>query len=279
MSVSSTPPQSSVPRNDSVFRTIAWNIGDTIVIAQRNLIRYVRLPQLLVFSTIQPVMFVLLFNYVFGGAIRLPPGVEGGYINYLLPGILIQTVLFGASQTTVGLAQDLSSGMVERFRSLPMTRSAVLAGRTLADSVRNVFVVLLMVGVGYLVGFRFQNGLLAALGAIGITVLFGFAFSWISALLGLITRDPETADVAGFIWIFPLIFASSAFVPIETMPGWLRTFAEVQPITRAVDAVRYLTLGNVATSSIDSVWWTLLWSAGIFFVFMPIAVWRYRRAS
>ena len=279
MSVSSTTPQSSVPRNDSLLRTIAWNVGDTIVIAQRNLIRYVRLPQLLIFSTIQPVMFVLLFNYVFGGAIRLPPGVEGGYINYLLPGILIQTVLFGASQTTVGLAQDLSSGMVERFRSLPMTRSAVLAGRTLADSIRNVFVVLLMVGVGYLVGFRFQNGLLAAVGAIGITVLFGFALSWISALLGLITRDPETADVAGFIWIFPLIFASSAFVPIQTMPGWLQTFAEVQPISQAVDAVRYLTLGNVATSSINSVWWTLLWTVGIFAVFMPIAVWRYRRTT
>jgi ABC-2 type transport system permease protein/oleandomycin transport system permease protein len=260
------------------LRKLAWNLTDTWVVAGCNLIRYVRLPQLLVFSTIQPVMFVLLFNYVFGGAIRLPEGVSN-YINYLIPGILIQTVLFGATQTTVGLAEDLSRGMIDRFRSLPMARSAVLAGRTLADSIRNVFVVLLMLGVGALIGFRFQDGLAAALGAVALVVLFGFAFSWISALIGLVTKDPETAQVAGFIWIFPLVFASSAFVPIQTMPGWLRAFAEVQPISVTVDAVRYLTLGGAAGGSVDSVWRALLWIAGILLVFVPLAVAQYRRST
>jgi ABC-2 type transport system permease protein/oleandomycin transport system permease protein len=256
----------------SAWQRLTWNITDTLVVAWRNLLRYVRLPQLLVFSTIQPIMFVLLFAYVFGGAINTP---GGDYINYLLPGILVQTVLFGATQTTVGLAEDLSSGMIDRFRSLPMARPAVLAGRTLADSVRNFFVVLLMIGVGTIIGFEFQDGIVSAIGAIILVVLFGHAFSWISALIGLITRDPETAQVAGFIWIFPLAFASSIFVPVETMPDALQVFAENQPISAIVDVVRDLTLGT----SNGSIAAALAWIVGIFVVFVALSVAQYRRVT
>jgi ABC transporter DrrB family efflux protein len=253
-------------------RRFAWAIGDTLVMTKRNLLRYLRLPQLIVFSTIQPVMFVLLFAYVFGGAIRVP-GVS--YIDFLMPGIMVQTVIFGSAQTTVGLAEDLSQGMIERFRSLPMARSAVLAGRTLADSARNIFVVLLMIAVGSAIGFRFHQGVAAAVGSVALVVLFGFAFSWISALIGLVTRDPETAQVAGFIWIFPLVFASSAFVPVNTMPRWLQVFADHQPISIMVDAVRALTLGGPLTS----VWQAAAWITGILIVFGPLAVLQYRRTA
>ncbi|NDJ62630.1 MAG: ABC transporter permease [Chloroflexi bacterium] len=260
------------------LRRFSWNFTDTFVVARRNLTRYIRLPQLLVFSTIQPVMFVLLFAFVFGGAITVPG--DFAYIDYLIPGIMVQTVLFGGSNTTVGLAEDLSRGMVDRFRSLPMARSAVLAGRTLADTVRNLFVVVLMVIVGTLIGFRFQNGIVSAIAAMLIVVAFGHAFSWISAYLGLITKDPETAQVAGFVWVFPLVFASSAFVPVETMPDWLRAFAEVQPISQTVNAARFLTLGDAAPgASIDNVWTAQLWMAGIMAVFVPLSIRQYRRIS
>jgi ABC-2 type transport system permease protein/oleandomycin transport system permease protein len=259
------------------LRRFGWNFSDTFVIARRNLMRYIRLPQLLVFSTIQPIMFVLLFAFVFGGAIQVPGEID--YINYLIPGILIQTVLFGATQTTVGLAEDLSKGMVDRFRSLPMARSAVLAGRTLADTIRNVGVVFLMIFVATLIGFRFQNGILSALGAIALVVAFGHAFSWIAAFIGLITRDPETSQVAVTIWVFPLVFASSAFVPVQTMPDWLQAFAEVQPISVTVNAARYLTLGDIAPgAALSDVWIALLWMAGIMAVFVPLSIWRYRRS-
>lgn len=254
-------------------RRLRHNVADAVVIAQRNLMRYVRLPQLLAFSTIQPVMFVLLFNYVFGGALFLPPDVDA-YIDFLMAGILVQTVLFGATQATVGLAEDLAGGMVDRFRSLPMGRAAVMAGRTMADSLRNVFVVLLMLGVGTLIGFRVHDGLWPAVAAVALVVAFGFAISWISAFLGLITRDPETAQVAGFIWVFPLVFASSAFVPVETMPQWLQTFAEVQPISVTVDTVRALFLGR----PLDSLLPSLAWMVGILAVFVPLSIRQYRRS-
>lgn len=271
------PGYSGNPLADRMQRFL-WNFTDTFVVARRNLVRYVRLPQLLVFSTIQPIMFVLLFAYVFGGAINIPGDFE--YIDYLIPGILVQTVLFGASNTTVGLAEDMSKGMVDRFRSLPMARSAVLAGRTLADSVRNVFVVILMIVVGYLIGFRFQDGVISALGAMALVVAFGHAFSWISAFIGLITKDPETAQVAGFIWIFPLVFASSAFVPVETMPEWLQAFAEIQPISATVNGARFLTLGDAAPgASISDVWAALAWMAAIMVVFVPLSIWQYKRST
>ena len=254
------------------MQSIFWTISDILAMTQRNLLRYVRLPQLLVFSTIQPVMFVLLFTYVFGGAIQTP-GVS--YINFLIPGITVQAVVFGSTQTGIGLAEDLSRGMVDRFRSLPMARVAVLAGRTLADTLRNIFVVLLMTGVGMLIGFRFQNGALAAISAIGLAVLFGLAFSWISATVGLLVKEVETAQVAGFIWIFPLVFASSVFVPVETMPSWLQVFAKINPITVSVNTVRALSLGGEVTTNL---WKSIAWIMVILIVFIPLSVIRYRRS-
>jgi ABC-2 type transport system permease protein len=251
---------------------ISWVISDTMVMTKRNLMRYVRLPQLLVFSTIQPVMFVLLFAFVFGGAIRTP-GVD--YINFLIPGILIQSVVFGSSMTSVGLAEDLNKGMIDRFRSLPMARGAVMAGRTLADTIRNTFVAFLMIGVGTLIGFRYQDGILKALAAVAIVVLFGYSFSWISAFIGLVTRNPETAQVAGFIWVFPLVFASSVFVPVETMPSWLQAFAQVQPISVTADTVRALMLGM----PVENLWYMLAWMAGILLVFVPLSIRQYRRLT
>jgi ABC-2 type transport system permease protein len=243
---------------------------DSMVIARRNLIGIARTPQLLVFATIQPIMFVLLFRYVFGGAIDVP-GVS--YVDYLIPGIIVQTVVFGATSTAVGLSEDMSKGIIDRFRSLPMSRSAVLGGRTIADLVRNVFVVLLMIAVGTAVGFRFHNGFWPAVAAVFVALLIGYSLSWVFALIGLTVADPESAQIAGFLPIFPLVFASSVFTSIESMPGWLQAFAKVQPITRAADTVRALTQGGpVATNLI----WTLLWSIAILAVFAPLAVRRYR---
>jgi ABC transporter DrrB family efflux protein len=251
--------------------SLTWAVSDALAMTRRNLLRYVRLPNLLVFSTIQPVMFVLLFTYVFGGAVRIP---SGSYKDFLLPGILVQTVIFGSTQTGVGLADDLSRGMIDRFRSLPMARSAVLAGRTLSDTVRNLFVVLLMIGVGLLIGFRFHAGFVAAVGAIALAVLFGLAFSWISAFIGMAVRDVESAQTAGFIWIFPLVFASAVFVPVSTMPGWLQSFARINPVTNTAEAVRALCQGGPTAAH---VLYSLAWIVGILLVFVPLSVRRYRR--
>ena len=245
--------------------------ADAVVIARRNLTRIARTPQLLVFATIQPVMFVLLFRYVFGGAIHVP-GIS--YVDYLIPGIIVQTVVFGATSTAVGLSEDMSKGIIDRFRSLPMSRSAVLAGRTIADLVRNVFVVLLMIVVGTAVGFRFHNGFLPAVAAVVVALLLGYALSWVFALIGLTVADPETAQLAGFLPIFPLVFASSVFTSTQNMPGWLQAFANVQPITRAANAVRALTEGGPISANLI---WTLLWSIAILAVFAPLAVRRYRQ--
>lgn len=233
-----------------------------------------RSPDLLVFSTIQPVMFVMLFNYVFGGAIEIEGG--GNYINFLLPGIIVQTSIFGATQTGIGLNDDLSKGLVDRFRSLPMARAAVLAGRILADTVRNLFVIVLMIGVGYAIGFRFGDGVISAVGAVGMATAFAMTFSWISAFIGVSVKTVEATQAASFTWIFPLTFLSSAFVPVDSMPGWLQAFAKVNPMTLAVDAIRGMSIGGpVAEPS----WRVAVWMVGILAVFVPLAVNRYRRAS
>lgn len=257
----------------SARQGIWWNISDVIAMTKRNLLRYVRLPQLLVFSTIQPIMFLLLFTYVFGGAIKTP-GLK--YMNYLIPGIIVQAVIFGSVQTGVGLAEDFSKGLIDRFRSLPMSRSAVLLGRTISDTIRNVFVILLMTGVGALIGFRFTEGVGYALLALALTVLFGFAFSWISATIGMLVQNVEAAQVAGFIWIFPLVFASSIFVPIDTMPPWLKTFAEASPITVTVDTVRALLRGGEFVPSLAQ---SLAWIVWITAVFSFLSVTIYRRSE
>jgi ABC transporter DrrB family efflux protein len=251
----------------------SYTFSDIGIMTKRNLIKYRRIPQLLVFSTIQPVMFLLLFTYVFGGAIKTN---AGNYINYLLPGILVQTVLFGAMQTGIGLVDDVSRGMIDRFRSLPMARSAVLAGRTITDIIRNLFVVVLMTAVGFFIGFRIEHGIFNFLAAVGLIALFGFAFSWISATIGLAVKTPETAQVAGFIWVFPLAFGSSIFVPVETMSSVIKKFAEHNPITYTVNTVRALTLGTPVGNNI---WYSLAWIVGIMLVFVPLAVNRYRQIT
>jgi ABC transporter DrrB family efflux protein len=255
------------------FSTLAWTVPDTMVITWRTLLRTVRLPQLLVFSTIQPVVLLLLFNYVFGGAINTGPIP---YIQFLLPGFLVQIVIFGSTQTSVGLAEDLSRGIIDRFRSLPMSRAAVLAGRTLADTLRYTFLAVLMVGVGYAIGFRFENGFPFAVAAIMLSVLFGFAFSWISAFIGMSVKDVETAQVAGFVWVFPIVFASSMFVPVDSMPGWLQAFAKINPVTVTADSMRGLCLGGPIWTHL---WKSLAWIGGILGVFLPLAVNRYRRIA
>jgi ABC transporter DrrB family efflux protein len=254
---------------------LGWAIADTKTIAWRNLVALRRMPQLLVFSTIQPVIFVLMFRYVFGGAIRIP-GVD--YVNYLMPGIFAQTVTFGAIQTGIGLAEDLNKGLIERFRSLPMARSAVLAGRTLADLVRNVFVVALMLFVGYLVGFRVETSVWGLLAGFAVILLFGFSLTWIFAIIGLSAGNAETAQAMSFPVLAPLVFVSSAFVAIATMPGWLQPFARYQPVSIAVDAVRSLVLGGQFHNP-ARVLASLAWSVGIVAVFAPLAVRVYRRST
>lgn len=252
-------------------------LRDTWIITKRNLRRYIRLPRLLFFSLIQPVMFILLFNYVMGGALKSSIHVPGDkYIDYLLPGILIQMVMFGGVQTGIGLAEDMNDGIIDRFRSLPMSRLAVVAGRTLADAIRNTAVVLIMIGVGTLIGFRFTNGFAEALGMIGIAVLFGFALSWAFAVVGMTVKDSETAQLASFVLIFPLTFASSAFVAIQTMPKALQAFVRNQPITFVANAARQLSLG---INENGAIWKAVIWSFIILAVFIPLALMQYKRRS
>jgi ABC-2 type transport system permease protein/oleandomycin transport system permease protein len=246
--------------------------ADAVAIAWRGLITYRRIPQLLVFSTIQPVVFVVLFRYVFGGAIRVP-GVD--YVDYLMPGIFVQTSVFGALATAIGLAADVKSGLLERFLSLPMARSAVLVGRTLADLSRNVFVVILMAGVGFLVGFHVHTNGFKLVLAMLLVLLFGYTLSWVFAAVGLFLADPESAQAAAFPIMAPLVFASSAFVPVLTMPGWLQPFAQHQPVSVTASAARALILGTPVSSYL---WQALAWDAGILLLFVPLSVWRYRRA-
>lgn len=259
-------------RNDMTlsFRDI---ISDVLTMTWRNLIRYRRLPQLIVFTFIQPVMFMLLFAFVFGGAIKTS---AGSYINYLLPGILVQTVLFGSMQTGVGLADDLSRGMIDRFRSLPMAHLAVLAGRTITESMRNLFVVTVMTLVGFAIGFRIEHGIGKFLLAVLMTILFGFAFTWVSAAIGLAVKNVETAQTAGFIWVFPLAFASSIFVPVESMKPAIRAFAEHNPVSYTVNVVRALALGRPVGNDL---WYALAWIVSLLIVFMPLAVGRYRKIA
>jgi ABC transporter DrrB family efflux protein len=256
-------------------RALRSAVGDAAVVTGRNLRHFIRQPDLLTFSTIQPVMFVLLFVYVFGGAVSrsLPRGVA--YVDYLLPGIFVQSVTFRASMTAVGLSEDLERGVVDRFRSMPMARSAVLLGRTVADLIRNILIIVLMIAVGYAVGFRFHGGLPGALASIAVVAAFGFALSWIFAFVALTVRGAEAAQSAGFVVIFPLVFASSVFVPIGAMPGWLQAFAKVSPVTVTADAARSYALTGAPTSLGAAA----AWACGLLAVFIPLSVWRFRRMS
>jgi ABC transporter DrrB family efflux protein len=257
-------------------RELRADVTDSAVVSVRNLRHFIRQPDLLIFSTIQPIMFVLLFTYVFGGAIShsLPHGVK--YIDYLLPGIFIQSVTFRASQTAVGLSDDLKLGVIDRFRSMPMARSAVLVGRTAADLVRNVLIIALMIIVGYIIGFRFQAGFVQALGCVALVSAFGLALSWIFAFIALTVRSAESAQTAGFVVLFPLVFASSVFVPTSTLPNWLEAIAKVSPVTLAANAARSLALHPGTPSSLGG---AIAWIAGLLAVFIPLSVWRYRRMT
>jgi ABC-2 type transport system ATP-binding protein len=251
-------------------------VTDAGVVTTRNLRHFIRQPQLLIFSTIQPIMFVLLFAYVFGGAVQgsLPGGVM--YIDFLLPGIFVQSVAFRATQTAVGLSEDLERGVVDRFRSMPMARSAVLLGRTVADLVRNVLIIGLMIVVGYVIGFRFHTGLPGALASVAVVSAFGFALSWIFAFVALVVGGAEAAQSAGFVVIFPLVFASSVFVPVSSMPDWLQAVAKVSPVTLTANTARsYALVGGVPSSLGGTAAWILVLLA----LFIPLCVWRYRRMS
>ena len=240
-------------------------------ITARNLRRMLRVPTLLVFATVQPALFVLLFTYGLGGAIH-PPGVAH-YIDYLLPGIFVLSIGFGASQTGVAVAEDLATGMIDRFRSLPIAGWAVLAGRIAADAIRNLLVVAIIIGFGTVLGFRFHAGPAAALAAVALAVAIGLAFSATNALLGLLVRDPESAGLVGLFPVIILVFTSSTLVPVATMPGWLQAFAKVNPVTVSVDALRALTLsGPTATPLIEA----LAWTAAILAITTPLAAITYR---
>jgi ABC-2 type transport system permease protein/oleandomycin transport system permease protein len=251
-----------------------WAVSDTLTITRRNLIVWMRVPAYIVFTVIQPVMFVLMFRYVFGGAI--PVKVPGGYVNFLMPGILGQTAAFASFGTAIALAQELKKGVIDRLRSMPMARSAVLAGRLVADTGRMTVTIVIVLAVGYAVGFRFTNGVGPAILMVLLAIVFGVAICCISAFTGLAIGDEESVQAFGLIWLFPVTFLSSAFVPISTMPGWLQAFANNQPVTYVIDTMRALALGGPVEANL---WKSVAWLAGIFIVFMPLAVRAYRRAS
>jgi ABC transporter DrrB family efflux protein len=254
--------------------TARYAISDTLILALRALRRIPRNPELLTSYTVQPIMFTLLFVYVFGGAIQTP-GYDN-YADFLIPGIIVQQMSFGGFATALGLVDDLKKGLVDRFRSLPMSRMAVLTGRTLSDIAMNALALTVMVIVGYIVGFSFSTSVVEVVGGIALCLLIGYAFSWVFASVGLLASTPEAANAFGFIAIFPLTFASSAFVPPETMPDWLQTFAaDINPFSVMVDAVRALFVGGPAG---NDVWGATAWCVGLIAFFAPFAILRYRRS-
>jgi ABC transporter DrrB family efflux protein len=281
MTTTTTTPTTLRPRPLGLGRAVS----DIAVIARRDLLRTIRLPDLLVTSSLMPVIFILMFTYVFGGAIQgaLPPAAAGRYVNWLLPGLLAQFALFGGGGAAFGVADDLASGVIDRFKSLPMTRAGVLAGRALADLVGSARTLTLMLAVGYAIGFRWQTSLAGLLGGVAVALLFGYAWSWVMATLGLVVRTPEAVQAAAYMGVFPLAFTSSVFVPTQTMPGWLQGFAANQPVTVATNALRGLVLGQGALppgrTVTGQVLLALAWSAAIIAAFVPLAVRLYRRTT
>ncbi|MFI5067391.1 MAG: ABC transporter permease [Streptosporangiales bacterium] len=254
-----------------------WAVSDTLVLTRRALLVWMRVPAYIVFTVIQPVMFVLLFAYVFGGAIKVP---GTSYVNYLMPGIIGQTAAFASFGTAIALAQELKKGVIDRLRSMPMARSAVLTGRLVADTGRMLVTILIIVAVGYVVGFRFQNGFGPAVAMVVLATVFGLSICVIAAFTGLAIGDEESVQAFGLIWLFPLTFVSSAFVPIQSMPGWMQAFANHQPVTYVVDTMRALALGQPYSANLTSdLWHSIAWLAAIFIVFLPLAVRAYRRAG
>lgn len=253
-----------------------------MVITWRNLLTWARVPAYIVFTVVQPVMFTLLFRYVFGGAINVST-FPGGYVSYLIPGVIAQTAGFASFSTAIGLSRELNVGGIDRIRSMPTARSAVLLGRLLADVLRLLVTILVMVGVGYAVGFRFQGGVGYALAMVALALYLGLAVCCISAFIGLQVRDEESVQAFGLIWVFPLTFVSSAFVQVSSMPSWLRGFAQHQPFTEVINALRVLAIGNkvqplVGQSLGSALWQSLAWVTGAIVVFVPLATRAYERA-
>lgn len=263
-----------VPRAPAPRRGVSWWFVGVSEMARRNVRHILRSPDLISYGLIQPVMFILLFTYVFGGAMDVP---GGDYKQFLLPGIFVQLVLFGSvAGTTVGVSTDMNGGIIDRFRSMPISRSAVLVGRTLSEVVRNVVALAVMIVVGLLIGFRFEGGLAAAAGGLGVLLLFGYALSWLGAFVGLTAGSPEAAQTAGLTWMFPFSFVSSAFVPTESMPGWLQVYAEHSPMTTMVNSLRGLFNGTPVGNDVAV---TLAWSVGLILLFAGLSVRRYASQS
>ena len=247
-------------------------VMDTLTMTRRELLIWFRVPAYIFFTIVQPIMFVLLFRYVFGGAI--PVKVPGGYVSYLMPGIIGQSAAFASFGTAIALARQIQKGVIDRFRSMPIARSAVLTGRLLSDSLRLTLTVLVILGVGYAVGFRFQNGWVPAILMMLLGIALGVVVCCISAYVGLAIRDEESVGSFGLVWLFPLTFVSSAFVTISTMPGWLQAFAKNQPISIVIEEMRSLALGGPLALH---AWQSVVWLVGILVVFIPLSVRAYRR--
>jgi ABC transporter DrrB family efflux protein len=270
----------------SIGGRMSLAIGDSLLVARRNLVTLTRVPTVFIFELVQPIMFVLLFRFIYADQFsQLPPGLD--YVQFLMPGIFIQNALFGSTSTAIGLAEDMKLGIVDRFRSLPMARSAVLAGRTTSDLMKNALLLVIVIGVGYLVGFKFSNGLLAALGVVVLVLTVGFTFSWISACIGLSLKKVEAVQAASFTWIFPVVFVSSAFVPVQGMASWLQPIAEHNPVTVWCNLARYLSVGDIGILDrttrlpIDTfeglLLKSILWIVGLAIIFVPLAIRLYRR--
>jgi ABC-2 type transport system permease protein/oleandomycin transport system permease protein len=264
----------------SLAERARWLVGDSLVITKRNLLVWYRVPAFVVFTLVQPVMFTLLFRYVFGGAI---PIAHLSYVDYLIPGVIAQTAGFTSFSTAIGLAREVQRGGIDRIRSMPSARSAFLIGRLSADVLRLTLTILTMVGIGYAVGFRFSAGPFDAIAMIALSALLGLAVCCVSALIGLALKDEESVQAFGLIWVFPLTFISSAFVPVSSMPSWMQGFANHQPFTEVIDALRWLALGHqahfVVNQSLGScLWQAVAWTVGIIAVFVPLATRAYKRA-
>src|SRR5579859_2046690 len=276
MTTITTRDTASVPapgEEPSLLTQARWAVTDTLTITRRNLLVWMRVPAYIVFTVIQPVMFVLMFRYVFGGAIHAP---GGSYVNFLMPGIIGQTAAFATFGTAIALAQELKKGVIDRLRSMPMARSGVLAGRLVADTIRMTVTILIIVGVGYAVGFRFLNGWVPAVFMVVLAIVFGLAICCVAAYTGLAIGDEESVQAFGMIWLFPLTFVSSAFVPISSMPGWLQAFASNQPITIVINTMRGMALGQPYASNLLK---SIAWLAATFIIFVPLAIRAYRKAS
>jgi len=282
--VQQAPTQRRAPSNTA--GRVALAFGDGLLVARRNLVTLTRVPTVFVFELVQPIMFVLLFRFIYANQFsQLPP--ELSYVQFLMPGIFIQNALFQSTNTAIGLAEDLKTGIIDRFRSLPMARSAVLAGRTTSDLIKNFLLLVIVIGIGYLVGFKFENGLFNALGVVLLVISVGFAFSWISACIGLALKQVEAVQAASFTWIFPVVFVSSAFVPVAGMSGFLQVVARNNPVTIWCNLARYLSSGPVAIVDFQTrvpvdtfeglLFKSAAWIIGLLVVFVPLAIHLYRK--